>query len=123
MFFFSFPKSGRLFLRNLTYTCKEEDIQELFEKYGLLSEVHLPLDKLTNKPTGLAFVTFMMPEHAVKAFNELDGCVFQGRLLHVLPAKAKKMQEDGSVCKCHYMTGIVYITSFNHCQSIIKTNS
>ena len=40
-------------------------------------------------------MTFMMPEHAVTAFNSLDGGVFQGRMLHLLPAKAKKETEEG----------------------------
>ena len=35
----------------------------------------------------------MMPEHAVAAFTGLDGKSFQGRLLHLLPAKAKVEQE------------------------------
>lgn len=30
-----------------------------------------------------------MPEHAAKAFTELDGTIFQGRMLHLLPAKVK----------------------------------
>lgn len=30
-----------------------------------------------------------MPEHAVKAYSELDGSILDGRMLHVLPAKAK----------------------------------
>ena len=85
-----FIKCGRLFLRNLAYTCCEEDLQQLFERFGPLSETYLPLDKATNKPIGLGFVTFLMPEHAVKAFNEMDGKVFQGRLLHILPSKAKE---------------------------------
>ena len=40
-------------------------------------------------------MTYMMPEHAVNAFNALDGTIFQGRMLHLLPARAKKEQEDG----------------------------
>lgn len=68
-------------------------MQTLFEKYGPLTETYLPLDKTTNKPTGIGFVTFVMPEHAVKAFNELDGKVFQGRYLHILPSKAKETKE------------------------------
>ena len=69
-------------------------MQSLFEKYGPLTETYLPLDKTTNKPTGIGFVTFVMPEHAVKAFNELDGKVFQGRYLHILPSKAKETKEE-----------------------------
>lgn len=32
----------------------------------------------------------MQPESAIAAYRELDGKDFQGRLLHVLPASAKK---------------------------------
>ena len=44
---------------------------------GPLTEVNLPIDPLTKKVKGFAFVTFMMPEHAVKAFTQLDGKTFQ----------------------------------------------
>lgn len=44
---------------------------------GPLSELHYPIDSLTKKPKGFAFVTFMFPEHAVKAYAEVDGQVFQ----------------------------------------------
>lgn len=46
---------------------------------GPLTEVHLPVDSLTKNVKGFGFVTFMIPEHAVKAFTELDGTVFQVR--------------------------------------------
>lgn len=82
--------SGRLFVRNLSYTSSEEDLEKLFSAYGPLSELHYPIDNLTKKPKGFAFVTFMFPEHAVKAYAEVDGQVFQGRMLHVLPSTIKK---------------------------------
>lgn len=87
-------ESGRLFVRNLPFTATEEHLTELFGTFGPLTEVTTPLDKNTNKPTGLAFVTFMLPEHAVKAYNDLDGHIFQGRLLHILPAKTRQSKED-----------------------------
>uniref|UniRef100_A0A2K5J7Z3 Probable RNA-binding protein 19 n=2 Tax=Colobus angolensis palliatus TaxID=336983 RepID=A0A2K5J7Z3_COLAP len=90
-------ESGRLFVRNLPYTSTEEDLEKLFSKYGPLSELHYPIDSLTKKPKGFAFVTFMFPEHAVKAYSEVDGQVFQGRMLHVLPSTIKKeASEDAS---------------------------
>ncbi|XP_055405474.1 probable RNA-binding protein 19 isoform X2 [Bubalus kerabau] len=82
--------SGRLFVRNLPYTSSEEDLEKLFSRYGPLSELHYPIDSLTKKPKGFAFITFMFPEHAVKAYAEVDGQVFQGRMLHVLPSTVKK---------------------------------
>ncbi|XP_078410180.1 putative RNA-binding protein 19 isoform X2 [Cetorhinus maximus] len=78
--------SGRLFVRNLPYTCTEEDLEKVFSKY----------DSLTKKPKGFAFITFMMPEHAVKAFAELDGEVFQGRMIHILPSTIKKEKAEDS---------------------------
>jgi len=44
---------------------------------GPLSEIHFPIDRLTKKPKGFAFITYMIPEHAVKAYAEMDGQVFQ----------------------------------------------
>jgi multiple RNA-binding domain-containing protein 1 len=41
--------SGKLFFRNLAYTVKEEDVQTLFEKYGPVVEVNLPIDTITRK--------------------------------------------------------------------------
>ena len=93
----SITESGRIFVRNLPFSTKEEELEELFGSYGPLTELTLPLDKTTNKSTGLAFVTFMLPEHAAKAYQELDGQIFQGRLLHLLPARAKRGQGGGEV--------------------------
>ncbi|XP_028565562.2 putative RNA-binding protein 19 [Podarcis muralis] len=89
-------ESGRLFVRNLPYSSTEEDLEAIFSKYGPLSEIHFPIDSLTKKPKGFAFITYMIPEHAVKAFAEVDGQVFQGRMLHVLPSTIKKEEGEDS---------------------------
>lgn len=57
-------ESGRIFIRNLTYTITEDNIRKLLEKYGPLTEVDLPVDRITRKPKGFGTVTFLMPEHA-----------------------------------------------------------
>ena len=82
-------ESGRIYVRNLSYTTDETEFKALFEKYGPLSEFHLPIDSNTKKQKGFAFITFVFPEHAVKAFAELDKTDFQGRLLHLIPARSK----------------------------------
>ncbi|XP_074640760.1 putative RNA-binding protein 19 [Tubulanus polymorphus] len=86
----SIGETGRLYLRNLAYdACTEEILEETFSKYGPVTDIHLPIDKFTKKIKGFAFITFMMLEHAVKAFTELDGTIFQGRMLHILPGQEK----------------------------------
>uniref|UniRef100_A0A8C9UZY5 RNA binding motif protein 19 n=1 Tax=Scleropages formosus TaxID=113540 RepID=A0A8C9UZY5_SCLFO len=87
-------ESGRLFVRNLPYTCNERELSDIFAQYGPLAEVHFPIDGLTKKPKGFAFVTYMIPEHAVRALAELDGHVFQGRMLHILPSTLKKEKAE-----------------------------
>ncbi|GFT89797.1 probable RNA-binding protein 19 [Nephila pilipes] len=82
--------TGRIFIRNLSYTVTENDIEQLFGKYGPLSENFVPIDTLTKKAQGIAFVSYVFAEHAVKAFIELDFSEFQGRVLHLCPADPKK---------------------------------
>ncbi|CAG2101923.1 unnamed protein product, partial [Medioppia subpectinata] len=82
-------ESGRIYVRNLSYTCDETELRELFEQYGQLSEFNLPIDSYTKKQKGFAFVTYVFPEHAVKAVAELDKTDFRGRLLHLIAAKPK----------------------------------
>uniref|UniRef100_A0A8C8M0H8 Probable RNA-binding protein 19 n=1 Tax=Oncorhynchus tshawytscha TaxID=74940 RepID=A0A8C8M0H8_ONCTS len=89
-------ESGRLFIRNLPYTCTEEELQDLFSKQGPLAEVVFPIDNLTKKPKGYAFVSYMIPENAVTALAQLDGHIFQGRMLHLLPSTLKKEKSDST---------------------------
>lgn len=83
-------ETGRLFLRNILYTATEEDFRNLFAPYGKLEEVHVAIDTRTGQSKGFAYVLFKNPDDAVNAFIELDKQIFQGRLLHILPADSKK---------------------------------
>lgn len=83
-------ESRRLFLRNLLYSCTEDDLRELFEQFGSVEEVHLAVSPKTGKSKGFAYVMFDNGQDAVSAFESLDGKSFQGRLLHIIPAERKK---------------------------------
>ncbi|CAH2096088.1 unnamed protein product [Euphydryas editha] len=90
----SIGESGSIFVRNLPYVVSEQELTDLFEKYGPLAEVNMPIDPILRQPKGFATVTFVIPEHAVKAYTELDGTIFCGRMLHLLPAKAEKTVDE-----------------------------
>ncbi|KAJ2162003.1 Multiple RNA-binding domain-containing protein 1 [Coemansia sp. RSA 552] len=87
-------ETGRLFVRNLPYMATEDELRKVFEPFGPLSEVHMPISKDTKRPKGFAYVLYLMPEHAVKAYKALDNKVFLGRLLHVLPGKEKPQARE-----------------------------
>ncbi|XP_042421436.1 multiple RNA-binding domain-containing protein 1-like [Zingiber officinale] len=82
-------ETGRLFIRNLPYTATEDDLAELFSQFGELSEVHLVVDKDTKRSKGIGYVLYALHESAIRALEELDNSIFQGRLLHIMPAKGK----------------------------------
>ena len=80
----------RLFVRNLPYTTTESDLVEVFGSYGDLTEVHVVLNKETQKSKGFAFVEFEDEACAFAALQEMDGSIFRGRLIHILPSQAKR---------------------------------
>ena len=79
---------NRLYVGNLSYRVKEEELRGLFAKYGRVKTLHLIRDKITRRLKGYAFIE-MSPEDAVKALA-LNGVDFLGRKLVVSSAKSKQ---------------------------------
>ncbi|KAJ5503574.1 Nucleotide-binding alpha-beta plait [Penicillium fimorum] len=82
--------SARLFLRNLAYDTTESDLQPIFERFGKIEEIHVAFDTRSTTSKGFAYVQYTDADAAIDAYQTLDGKHFQGRLLHILPASAKK---------------------------------
>ena len=87
-------QSSRLFLRNLPFSCTEDELKLQFSKFGVVNQVHIPLTSDTRTPYGVAYVSFASPNAALTAMKSTDGSIFQGRLLHILPAINKRQPED-----------------------------
>ncbi|CAL8464375.1 g3910 [Coccomyxa elongata] len=92
----SIEETARLFVRNLPYSATEADLAEAFGQHGELSEVHIVMDKATRKSKGIALIQFAEAEGALEAQRALDGSIFQGRLLHVLPAHRPPPQRNAA---------------------------
>ncbi|KAE8396655.1 putative pre-rRNA processing protein Mrd1 [Aspergillus alliaceus] len=82
--------SARLFVRNLPYDTRESDLEPVFSPFGKLEEIHVAFDTRVSSSKGFAYVQYVDSDAAVDAYKALDGKHFQGRLLHILPAAAKK---------------------------------
>ena len=52
--------------------------------------MHLPIDPRSGKNKGFAYVQYGESGAASKALHKLDQKPFQGRLLHIMPANAKR---------------------------------
>ncbi|KAI3861841.1 hypothetical protein MKW92_003355 [Papaver armeniacum] len=85
------PKT-RLLAQNVPWTCTNQDIKLLFEKYGTVLDVELSMHSKT-KNRGLAFVTMGSEEEAVAAMTNLEAYDFDGRILKITYAYPKKNKE------------------------------
>jgi multiple RNA-binding domain-containing protein 1 len=86
---------NRLFCRNLPFSCTDDDLRTCFSKFGTVLECHVPVDD-TGRSKGFGFVTFSQSSNAASALTALDGTDFQGRLLHILPARRAPTTSDSN---------------------------
>lgn len=78
-----FMASKTLFVGNLSWSARHDDLRRLFEAYGQLESVRLMTERETGRSRGFGFVTFSEEANADKAKTELDGKDFHGRPLRV----------------------------------------
>ena len=90
--FLVFPNSNtnETYVGNLSFESTENDLQDLFEQHGQVSEVRLMMDRMTGKSRGFAFVTINDNAHASAAMNALNGHELNGRALTVNEARPRE---------------------------------
>lgn len=67
----------RLFIMNLSYEVTNDELQNLFSKYGLIDRIEIPLRKGgKGQAMGIAYISFKEVEGAVSAFASLDKTFF-----------------------------------------------
>lgn len=81
-------ETARLFVRNLPFSATEQDLTDEFQRFGEVAEVHIPIDSM-GKAKGFGYVRYALPSDALAALQGMQkGRTFQGRLIHVLAARA-----------------------------------
>jgi cold-inducible RNA-binding protein len=80
----------KLYVGNLSFETTENDLQDLFEQHGQVSEASLMMDRTTGKSRGFAFVTMPDNSHAQAAMAALNGKEIAGRALTVNEARARE---------------------------------
>ncbi|GMI24001.1 hypothetical protein TeGR_g3521 [Tetraparma gracilis] len=78
--------STRLFIRNLPFAATEDELAAHLSTVAAPALTHAPLDDRSNRK-GFAFATFKSAAEADMVLEQLDGGVFQGRLVHLMRAK------------------------------------
>ena len=78
-----------IFVSNISYRVREEDLQAAFEKYGEVTSVKIIKDKETHRSKGFGFVEMSNDDQAREAINGLNGANLQDRALRVNEAKPR----------------------------------
>ncbi|XP_072260918.1 cold-inducible RNA-binding protein B-like [Pyxicephalus adspersus] len=74
---------GKLFIGGLSFDTNEQNLEEVFCKYGHISEVVVVKDRETNRSRGFGFVTFENPDDAKDAMEAMNGKSVDGRQIRV----------------------------------------
>ncbi len=85
-----------IYVGNLSYSAKEEDLEGAFSEYGTVKRITLPIDRETGRPRGFAFVEMEDDATEDKAIEALDGAEWMGRELRVNKAKPREPRNRSS---------------------------
>ena len=79
-----------IYVGNLSYEVRQEDLLEVFTEYGKVKNIHLPKDRETGRVRGFAFVEMETDEQEVAAIEALDTAEWMGRVLKVNKARPRE---------------------------------
>ncbi|XP_073403298.1 cold-inducible RNA-binding protein B-like isoform X2 [Dendrobates tinctorius] len=74
---------GKLFIGGLSFDTDEQNLEQVFSKYGQISEVVVVKDRETKRSRGFGFVTFESPDDAKDAMQAMNGKSVDGRQIRV----------------------------------------
>ena len=80
----------KLYVGNLPFSSTEEDLKDLFGRYGTVTSVKVITDRETGRPRGFAFVEMSEGSAAQDAIRALDGTDFGGRTIKVNEAQDRQ---------------------------------
>ncbi|KAM3147304.1 hypothetical protein pb186bvf_000555 [Paramecium bursaria] len=86
----------RLYVTNIPYTSNEQEIRDIFSKYGTVVSLKLPKMR-GGSLSGFCFVQYALPEEAMRAYDQLDNKIVLGRILHVRPAYEEDKKETEEI--------------------------
>ena len=75
-----------IYVGNLSYKVRENDLKEVMEEYGQVDSCKLITDRDTRRSKGFAFVEMADDDAAKKAITELNGAELDGRTMVVKEA-------------------------------------
>lgn len=88
---------NKIYIGNLPFSMTEEELKNLFVKYGNIEQVIIITNKFSGRSKGFGFVTFSMKDSVEKAVSEMNKKNVEGREIIVkeaIPFDPDKPRKD-----------------------------
>lgn len=84
-----------IFVGNLDFNTGEDELRQLFGRYGNVDRVALMTDRDTGRSRGFAFIEMTNSDEGEKAIADLNGTQLGGRTINVNEARPKAERSGG----------------------------
>lgn len=86
---------NKLYVGNLAYSVRDQDLQDAFSEYGAVSSAKVMMDRETGRSKGFGFVEMGSDAEAQAAINGLNGQPVAGRAVVVNEARPREERPAG----------------------------
>ena len=86
---------NKLYVGNLSYNVRDEDLQQAFAQYGGVSSAKVMMDRDTGRSKGFGFVEMGSDAEAQAAINGMNGQSLDGRAIVVNEARPREERPGG----------------------------
>ncbi len=86
---------NKLYVGNLPYTTRDDDLQEQFANFGAVASAKVMMDRDTGRSKGFGFVEMSSAAEAQSAIQGLNGQSVGGRALVVNLARPREERPSG----------------------------
>lgn len=91
----------KLFVGSLSWNTTDRELEDLFKRFGDVTEAKVIMDRDTGRSRGFGFVSFPDTDAAQKAIAELNGTELDGRTITVNEAQEKSRGGGGGGGRPH----------------------
>ncbi|WP_374315443.1 RNA recognition motif domain-containing protein [Aquabacterium sp.] len=86
---------NKLYVGNLAYTLRDQDLQDAFSQFGAVNSAKVMMDRETGRSKGFGFVEMASDAEAQSAINGLNGQPLAGRAIVVNEARPREERPSG----------------------------
>jgi RNA recognition motif-containing protein len=86
---------NKLYVGNLSYNIRDDDLQQAFAQYGTVNSAKVMMDRDTGRSKGFGFVEMGSDPEAQAAINGMNGQALDGRAIVVNEARPREERPGG----------------------------